>query len=176
MLRLRLRLPLGLAPLRAFSVMVRMERAPAHVLHAESEYFLDEALGDRRVSPWHDIALRAAETEGFNFVCEVPRGEMAKKEICTRSPFNPIVHDLRKDGTRRYYGMPSIVNYGAMPQTYEDPAHKDELTGIGGDGDPLDVCEIGSERAHVGSIYPVKVVGALALVDGGETDWKVGTA
>ena len=42
-----------------------------------------------------------------------------------------------------------------------------------GDGDPIDVCEIGSRLATTGSAYTVKVVGALAMLDGGETDWKV---
>lgn len=34
-------------------------------------------------------------------------------------------------------------------QTYEDPNHKDEWTQLLGDGDPLDVCEIGSKLAEV---------------------------
>jgi hypothetical protein len=28
--------------------------------------------------------------------------------------------------------MDSLVNYGALPQTYEDPDHKDSLTGAWG--------------------------------------------
>jgi inorganic pyrophosphatase len=69
--------------------------------------------------------------------------------------------------------MDSLVNYGALPQTYEDPAHKDVLTNLLGDGDPLDVCDISSMKASTGAVYQVKVLGALAMIDGGETDWKL---
>jgi inorganic pyrophosphatase len=43
-----------------------------------------------------------------------------------------------------------------------------------GDGDPIDVCEIAVHRTtHPGAVYRVKVLGVLAMIDGGETDWKV---
>lgn len=43
-----------------------------------------------------------------------------------------------------------------------------------GDGDPVDVCDIGTATpAASGTAYTVKVIGALAMLDGGETDWKL---
>lgn len=42
-----------------------------------------------------------------------------------------------------------------------------------GDNDPLDVCEIGEHVGHVGQVKQVKVLGTMALLDEGETDWKV---
>jgi inorganic pyrophosphatase len=42
-----------------------------------------------------------------------------------------------------------------------------------GDKDPLDVVEIGEEVGFVGQIKEVKVLGVLAMIDEGETDWKV---
>lgn len=39
--------------------------------------------------------------------------------------------------------------------------------------DPLDVIEISSTALPIGSVTPVKVLGALAMLDGGELDWKV---
>ena len=36
-----------------------------------------------------------------------------------------------------------IWNYGAIPQTWEDPEHIDPDTKCQGDGDPIDVIEIG---------------------------------
>ena len=36
-----------------------------------------------------------------------------------------------------------IWNYGAIPQTWEDPEHIDPDTKCRGDGDPVDVIEIG---------------------------------
>jgi len=35
------------------------------------------------------------------------------------------------------------------------------------------VCEVGSRPVATGSVLPVKVLGILAMLDGGETDWKV---
>lgn len=64
-------------------------------------------------------------------------------------------------------------NYGALPQTWEDPNHVDPDTKTVGDNDPLDVCEIGTTLHPIGSVVPVKIVGVLGLIDEGETDWKL---
>ena len=66
-----------------------------------------------------------------------------------------------------------IWNYGAFPQTWEDPQVKHPETGANGDNDPLDVCEIGEALGYVGQVKQVKVLGIMALLDEGETDWKV---
>ncbi|KAL1979208.1 hypothetical protein VTN96DRAFT_6511 [Rasamsonia emersonii] len=58
-------------------------------------------------------------------------------------------------------------------QTWEDPSHIDPDTQAPGDDDPLDVCEIGRDVGFTGQVKPVKVLGALAILDQGETDWKV---
>merc|ERR1712146_736369 len=42
-----------------------------------------------------------------------------------------------------------------------------------GDGDPLDVVELGGDKLPRGAVVPVKIVGALALIDEGELDWKL---
>lgn len=60
-----------------------------------------------------------------------------------------------------------IWNYGALPQTWEDPGHTDSDTGCKGDNDPLDVCEIGYRVAKRGEIRKVKILGTLALIDEG---------
>ena len=39
-----------------------------------------------------------------------------------------------------YHGY--IWNYGALPQTWEDPSHVDTNTKCKGDDDPLDVVEV----------------------------------
>eukprot|EP00088_Acartia_fossae_P025083 TRINITY_DN25945_c0_g1_i1.p1 TRINITY_DN25945_c0_g1~~TRINITY_DN25945_c0_g1_i1.p1 ORF type:complete len:280 (+),score=55.12 TRINITY_DN25945_c0_g1_i1:101-841(+) len=110
-------------------------------------------------------------------VVEVPRWTNAKMEIDTKSPLNPIVQDQKK-GKLRYVrnSFPHhgyIWNYGAFPQTWEDPHHVDENTGEKGDNDPVDCCEIGQRVANRGDVLEVKVLGILAMVDDGETDWKV---
>ncbi|CAL4131976.1 unnamed protein product, partial [Meganyctiphanes norvegica] len=132
------------------------------------------------ISGWHDIPLFAVTTNmTFNMVVEIPRWTNDKMEIMRDVPLNPIMQDT-KDGKLRYVsqvfpytGYP--CNYGALPQTWEDPAHIDSSTGVGGDNDPIDVCEIGSLVATKGQILQVKVLGVLGLVDGSETDWKLFT-
>lgn len=128
------------------------------------------------VSPFHDIPLRPSPNE-LHMVVEIPRWTNAKMEICKEEPLNPIKQDIKKgklryvDNVFPYHGY--IWNYGAFPQTWEDPNHKDVETGCGGDNDPLDVCEIGSKIHSRGSVIRVKPLGILALIDEGETDWKI---
>ena len=37
----------------------------------------------------------------------------------------------------------------------------------------MDVVEIGSQQLECGKVYKVKVLGAYAMIDEGELDWKV---
>uniref|UniRef100_A0A8P4KU46 inorganic diphosphatase n=1 Tax=Dicentrarchus labrax TaxID=13489 RepID=A0A8P4KU46_DICLA len=130
------------------------------------------------ISPFHDIPIYANEAENiFHAVVEVPRWTNAKMEIATKDPLNPLKQDIKK-GNLRYVAnvFPHkgyIWNYGAIPQTWEDPNHKDSDTGCCGDNDPIDICDIGNKVCSRGEIIKVKVLGTLALIDEGETDWKV---
>lgn len=130
------------------------------------------------ISPLHDIPWLASESPRvYNMVCEVPRWTNSKMEIAVKEPLNPIKQDVKK-GKLRFVAncFPHrgyIWNYGAIPQTWENPKHKDENTGQLGDNDPIDVCEIGSKICKRGEVIQVKVIGILAMIDEGETDWKV---
>lgn len=93
-------------------------------------------------------------------------------EINKKAPWNPIKQDV-KDGKLRDYPMPSVVHYGAIPQTYEHPAEEDDLTGLTGDGDPIDIVDISDGAARTGDVYTVKVLGALAMIDDDAADWKI---
>ena len=64
-------------------------------------------------------------------------------------------------------------NYGALPQTWEDPDKEHHDAKAKGDNDPLDVCEIGLRIMGVGEVAPVKILGTLCLIDEGECDWKL---
>jgi len=133
------------------------------------------------ISPFHDIPLNAPqsspESKVFNMVVEVPRWTNAKMEIATAEKLNPIKQDIKKGKLRfvnncfPHHGY--IWNYGALPQTWEDPNHTDAHTDMKGDNDPLDVCEIGYKVHKRGSVIQVKVLGVMALIDEGETDWKI---
>jgi len=127
----------------------------------------------KRISPWHDIPL-TANLEGtvFNMVCEIPKFAKAKLECCLEEEGNPIKQDIKK-GKLRYYHGPIFWNYGFLPQTWEDPNVVHPELKAAGDGDPVDVVEIGSVAHNVGAIVQVKVLGVLAMIDEGEVDWKV---
>jgi len=133
---------------------------------------------DGPVSPFHDIPLQPDPSKKiYNMVVEIPRWTNAKMEISTKDPLNPVKQDIKK-GKLRYvhncfphHGY--IWNYGALPQTWEDPTHLDAATGCKGDNDPIDVCEIGSRIQPRGAVVQVKVLGVFALIDEGETDWKL---
>ena len=56
----------------------------------------------------------------------------AKLEINKEHVYNPIIQDIKKEKLR-YYPDPSVVHYGAFPQTWEDPSKKDHVTGNDGD-------------------------------------------
>ena len=42
-----------------------------------------------------------------------------------------------------------------------------------GDGDPVDILDIGSKVHQTGEVIQVKILGTLALIDEGQTDWKL---
>ncbi|KAJ1890328.1 Inorganic pyrophosphatase [Kickxella alabastrina] len=130
------------------------------------------------VSPFHDIPLFADEANRiFNMVVEIPRWTNAKMEISKEDALNPIKQDIKK-GKLRYVrnAFPHhgyIWNYGALPQTWEDPNQTNSDTKCIGDNDPVDVCEIGEAIGYIGQVKQVKILGVMALIDEGETDWKV---
>jgi hypothetical protein len=76
----------------------------------------------------------------------------------------------------RFYAWPSLVNYGALPRTYEHPGLADPATGRVGDGDPVDAVDVCPTPCEVGEVYAVATLGALALLDGDATDWKIVTS
>ena len=120
------------------------------------------------------IPLHNADDNTFNMVCEIPRFTSAKMEIDWKALHQPIRQDITTDGRPREYQLsPMPFNYGAMPQTWEDPNHKCEHTGFYGDDDPLDVVDIGTAQASTGLVYRVKVLGVLGMIDQNETDWKI---
>eukprot|EP00913_Durusdinium_trenchii_P006964 g6549.t1 len=117
-----------------------------------------------RLSPWHDIPLRNADGS-YNFVCEIPKWTRKKYEIATGEAMNPIKQDVKNGVLREYKWGDMLFNYGAFPQTWEDPKHVSEDTGCPGDNDPVDVIELGSRQRPVGSITAVKNMHDLGDVD-----------
>lgn len=139
-------------------------------------------LPGRRISLWQvraggttttAAAAAAAAAHHHHPLPTCTRSTTAKMEINKEHAFNPIKQDTSK-GKLRFYHSPSLVNYGAIPQTYEDPAATDALVSqYKGDGDPLDVIDVSDAIPRTGDVYAIRVVGALAMVDGDELDWKI---
>ncbi|OQE16333.1 hypothetical protein PENFLA_c028G02188 [Penicillium flavigenum] len=131
------------------------------------------------ISFWHDVPLYldASNKQIVNFVVEIPRWQDGKIEIKRDEPLNPIFHD-DKDGKPRYVesvwphkSYPFL--YGSIPQTWESPNFDHDFTSEPGDNDPIDLFDIGQDIGYTGQVKQVKILGALAPNDGGETDWKV---
>lgn len=132
--------------------------------------------GEEGASLWHDVSLHSEDDPSvFNMITEMPRYSTAKMEVDTRLPYNPIRQDKRKNGALRSLVSPLYWNYGCLPQTWEDPSveGEDEVFRAHGDNDPLDVVEVGDTKLGIGTVTSVKALGALAVVDEGELDWKI---
>jgi len=104
-------------------------------------------------------------------VVEIPTGTRAKLEI-SHSFLNPIKQDT-KNGKLRYVHDPYPFNYGAFPQTWENPLVKESSLGVFGDNDPVDAVEIGGKKHNTGEVIKVKILGVYAMIDDGEADWKI---
>lgn len=128
----------------------------------------------RAISPWHDIALPTMDRKDmwYPFVCEIPKGRTEKMEVSLSEKFNPISQDV-KNGKPRFLPIVPLFNYGMLPQTFEAPKKKCDITGLYGDGDPIDVVDISNSALELGYITPAKILGAFCYVDGGEADWKL---
>ena len=98
---------------------------------------------------------------------------ISQYEIATKEPLNPIKQDEKKGELRAFKKGDIYFNYGCFPRTWEDPDFIHPDVGVGGDNDPLDVCEIGLRQLPTGAVRPVKVLGILSMIDEGEADWKV---
>ena len=117
----------------ASSKYVRYERGQLNTLGYR--VYLKDSETNEFVSPFHDIPLKSGPAESgiFNAVIEIPRWTNAKMEISKKEKLNPIIQDV-KNGKLRFvnnifpfHGY--IWNYGALPQTWEDPNKIDATTG-----------------------------------------------
>jgi hypothetical protein len=86
------------------------------------EFRIFQSVKGMTVSAWHDLPLFAGDG-CFHFVCEIPKETSAKMELATDEAGNPIKQDTKK-GKLRFYPYNIHWNYGMLPQTWEDPEHK----------------------------------------------------
>ena len=136
-----------------------------------SKYYLKK--DNTFISIVNDIPLKN-EDNTYNMICEIPKYTRKKMEINWKDIYNPIQQDINKDGTLRTYNWGDMLfNYGAFPQTWENPNKMSEFANKYGDNDPLDVIDIGETQSTIGMVYKVKILGILGMIDQDELDWKV---
>lgn len=112
----------------------------------------------------------------YNMVIEIEVDSPKKMEVSKELESNPIVLD-------RILKYPIPFNYGALPQTYEDPDTLDPILHIKGDADPLDICNVSNLFKKIadfepndyktGDICQVRIIGIIQIIDSGEADWKM---
>eukprot|EP00494_Astrolonche_serrata_P028857 UN29124 len=85
----------------------------------------------------------------------------------------PIQQDDKHDLPRFIKIGNYPYTYGMFPRTWESGWDADPWTQIPGDTDPMDAIEISGLGAVTGGVYQVKILGGLAMIDDGETDWKI---
>jgi len=125
------------------------------------------------ISPFHDIPLWVDQSKHVaNMIVEIPKGTQPKLEISKTDYLNPIKQDV-KNGKLRIVAYKYPFNYGAFPQTWENPSYIHPDTNSKGDCDPLDVIDLSESVGKTGDIKHVKILGTYAMIDEGETDWKI---
>ena len=144
---------------------IPLKRRMANV-DLRQEVLDNSAIGARGINVMekilHDSKRFILLLKVYNMVVEIPRWTNAKMEISLKKKMNPIIQDLNKNGHVRFTSncfpfKGYIWNYGALPQTWENPDVADTKTGLKGDGDPIDIIEIGNKVYPIGSIVPVSM-------------------
>jgi inorganic pyrophosphatase len=104
--------------------------------------------------PWHSLLPGEKIPEFVNAVIEIPMGSKVKYELDKKSGL------IRVD--RILYGAVFYpANYGFIPQTWCE------------DKDPLDILVLCQEPVHPRSIMEARVIGSMAMIDGGDADDKI---
>ena len=109
-----------------------------------------------------ELSSRNAHGQVQAFI-EIPAGTIAKFEVDKGT--GKLVQDMKQGESRFVSFLPYPANYGMVPGTM---LTKEE----GGDGDPLDVLVLGPSVQR-GSVLPIRLLGVLELLDGGEADDKL---
>ena len=157
---------------------LHFETLDYHIIHVPESLIESKCVklkqNGKLISFWNDVPLYNLD-DTLNMVCEIPKWTRKKMEIdVINEPLHSIRQDINVDGTLREYKWGDMLfNYGAFPQTWENPNKQCIYTNKKGDGDPLDVIDIGSTQAKIGLVYKVRVLGILGMVDQDEADWKV---
>lgn len=106
------------------------------------------------IHPWHEISNTGMPQGLVDCLIEIPKGSKVKYELDKASGL------LRLDRVL-FSSVMYPANYGFIPQTLD------------GDGDPLDILVICSERIEPMCIVTAKIIGVMYMMDQGEQDRKI---
>lgn len=103
---------------------------------------------------WHDMPAERITPESFEAVIEISKGSNMKYEIDKTTGMLMLDRVL-------YTSTHYPENYGFIPRTYA------------GDGDPLDVLVLCSEKIQPMTLVRCRPVGVIKMVDSGRCDEKI---
>ncbi len=138
----------------------------------------EKALPARQVSlfqahPWHGVSPGDRAPEAVNAYIEIVPTDAVKYEL------DKAAGHLRVDRPQRFSSMCPTL-YGFIPQSYcgdhvaELCAERTGITGIKGDGDPMDICVLTEKTIAHGSFFLLaKPIGGLRMIDGQQADDKI---
>jgi inorganic pyrophosphatase len=135
---------------------------------------LDELLGVLfQAHPWHGVAPGTNAPNTVNVYIEIVPTDVVKYELDKASGH------LRLDRPQRFSSL-CPTPYGFIPQTLcgdtvgELCSERTGVTGIKGDGDPMDICVL-TEKTIDHSNFFVRAlpVGGFRMIDGVEADDKI---
>lgn len=126
-----------------------------------------------RMHPWHGVPLQNEAGNIYTAYIEMVPADMVKYEVDKASGI------LYLDRPQKFASnIPSL--YGFLPRTYcgdKIAAYcmaKTGLSGIVGDGDPLDICVLSEKPiTHGDLLMDVIPIGGLRMIDDGEADDKI---
>lgn len=104
--------------------------------------------------PWHFVNVGKNVPSIVTAIIEIPRGSNNKYEIDKQSGL--LFLDRVLSSPVHY-----PINYGFIPQTYCE------------DGDALDIMVINQDPSYPLTMMNAKVIGAMKMIDGGESDDKI---
>jgi inorganic pyrophosphatase len=123
--------------------------------------------------PWHGISPGKNAPEIVNAYVEIVPTDAVKYELDKQSGH------LHVDRPQRFSSMcPSL--YGFIPQSFcgdhvaDICAERTGMTGIKGDGDPMDICVLTEKAFAHGNLFVQAIpIGGLRMIDGEQDDDKI---
>jgi len=126
-----------------------------------------------RAHPWHGVSIGPEAPDKVTSYIEIVPSETVKYEL------DKVSGLLMIDRPQRYSNVCPAL-YGLIPQTYcgervaEYCEQQAGLTGVTGDGDPLDICVLTEKTISHGDILlKARPLGGLRMLDGDEADDKI---